>query len=377
MILYYDNYIIDSPLYPSSVKSIKYVRESDTPYKQSKKLDTAKYALNSYKVFPWSKVIIKIDAEKESDKYDFIVYAKTIFPDAEIIPHRSDNQKEYCKTIDEICKLNDEWIFYTPNNDIPLIASDISHISKLIEKAIAFKKTYQYVSIVFSMFSEYYNYNIVFKNTYMIENSNIAFTIINPTGDTNSIQIVHRDLLKHWFCSKDLGNIRIIRAEDISPFLSTSNQLIIIPKKEICAHFDGYSHTVWVPTYIREDQIPPLFIPPGFFENNIKIAYGYNDYKDGYVNINPSAKYYSFKNKENGTDLKISLQDIPLFWKDKIKVIDINPKADLKYLSKKRDEYYDILYNPWKSLINRLYLMIRSELYWFPRKINNLIERII
>jgi len=407
MILYYDNYITDSPLYSNSITPITCVRKSNSVYKQERKIDIAKYTLASYKIFPWSKVIIKIDAETTEDKEEFIKYAKSIFSNAEITPRRSNNQKEYCKTIEEIFKLNDEWIFYIPNNDHPIIANDISHIYKLLDKASKFKEKHQYVSIIFSMFSGYYNFyklgkifnfkNIskkeynplhdytnqsqknnpkYFRDICIIENDDTATSFINPKGDNTSCQIVHRDLLKHWFCSKNLGNVKIIRAEDVQHLVSTPNQVIITPKKEICAHFDGNSHIVWLTNYIRNDQIPPLFIPTGFFENNIKIAYGYSEYKEGYVNINPAAKYYSFKSKKNGTDLKFGLQDIPLFWKDKIKEIDINPNADLSYLLKKRNEYYETLHNPWKGLLYRIYLTVKFELYWIPRKINNLTFKI-
>jgi hypothetical protein len=366
MILYYDNYIDDKPLLFHSVKTNQSIRRKDSQYKMPRKLDIAKYTLASYKIISWSKVIIKFDVVDEEDRELFIKYAKELFPDAEIIPHRSDNQKAYRETVEQICKLDDEWIFYTPNNDHPIIASDISHLYKLLEKAIEFKKKYKFVSIIYSMFSEYCNYNEYnkyWKYTKIIDNDDIAISFVKYNGDNNSLQIVHRDLLKYWFCSRDLGNVRIIRAEDVEKFFRTPNQLIIAPKKEICAHFDGYSHLKGHVTQITADQIPPLFIPNGFFDNSIRIAYGYPDYREGWVNINPSAKYFSFRSKKNGTDLKIGLQDIPLFWKDRIKDIDINPFADLNKLNRKRDEYFEVLYNPWKSLNNRIYLTVYSFLY--------------
>ena len=54
--------------------------------------------------------------------------------------------------------------------------------------------------------------------------------------------------------------------------------------------------------------------------------------REGWVNINPLKKKYSFEDSVNGTDLMITLKDLPLFWKNRIKEIDINPKADLKKL---------------------------------------------
>ena len=365
MILYFDVYIVDSPLTFDTVKSIQKIRNSDSIYKMPRKLNITKYTLASYKIFPWSKVIIKFDVANEKDRDPFIKYAKEIFPDAEIITHRSDNQKEYCETVEKICKLEDEWIFYAPNNDHPMITNDVDYIYKLLEKAIEFKKKYQFVSIIYSMFSEYCNINDLeyYKDAKIIENSDIATIVIKPKGFYMSCQILHRDLIRYLFCSHDLGKVRIIRLEDIEKFFAIPNQLILSPKKEICAHFDGYSNTYGTPTQITPNQVPPLFIPNGFFENSIRIAYGYSDYRDGWVNINPSAKYYSFRSKKNGTDLKIGLQDIPLFWKDRIKEIDINQLADLNKLNKKRDAYFEVLHNPWKDLSYRMQIKIKSFFY--------------
>ncbi len=102
----------------------------------------------SYKIFPWSKVIIKFDVANEEDREPFKKYAREIFPDAEIIDHRSDNQKEYCKTINEICKLNDEWIFFIPNNDHPMVINEINDIYKRIDEANKYKDKVEVISML-------------------------------------------------------------------------------------------------------------------------------------------------------------------------------------------------------------------------------------
>jgi hypothetical protein len=112
------------------------------------------------------------------------------------------------------------------------------------------------------------------------------------------------------------------------------DQITVIPKNPLCGHFDGYDHTLGGEFPISKELFPPLFIPNGFFENKIKIRYGYEDYKEGWININPLKEKYIFKDK-NGTDLKISIENIPLFWKEKISKIDINPKLDKKILKEK------------------------------------------
>jgi hypothetical protein len=99
-------------------------------------------------------------------------------------------------------------------------------------------------------------------------------------------------------------------------------QKVIIPYKEIARHFDGYFHQG-----ITNNQVPSLDIPEGFFNNNIKIRYGYDDRKEGWVNINPKSEYYYAFDK-SGTDYKFTLEELPLFWKHRISEIDINPNID-------------------------------------------------
>lgn len=362
MILYYDNFIDDRPLTFGTVKRIQKLRRKGTPYEMPRKLDIAKYTLASFKVITWSKVIIKFDVANEVDREPFMKYATELFPDAEIVSHRSDRQWKYQETVEKICEMDDEWIFYTPNCDHPVIANDVSHLDMLIKKADEYKKKYQFVSISYSMFSEYLNPVRCLKNVEIIEENDEVLVFMKRDGDYNSCQIVHRDLLRHWFCSQDLGDALVRRAEDVQ-CIKVMDQIVIVSKKEICAHFDGYSHTIWFPSQISPEQVPPLFIPNGFFEGKIRIAYGYPEYREGWVNINPTAKYYSFKSKKNGTDLKFRLRDIPLFWESRISEIDINPDADMRLIGKKRNEYYEMLRNPWKGWWYRIKIKIISTLY--------------
>ena len=115
------------------------------------------------------------------------------------------------------------------------------------------------------------------------------------------------------------------------------NKILIFTKYPLCEHFDGYSHTKTSAVPIPSALIPPLFIPLGFFENNIKIRYGYDDYKNNWININPLNAKYRFED-EKGTDLKISIDDIPLFWKKRISKIDINLNLDENLVREKMKE---------------------------------------
>ena len=75
-----------------------------------------------------------------------------------------------------------------------------------------------------------------------IEKNSKAKVILRKQGDNTGAQIVNKNLLNYWFSSKKYPNSRVIRSEDIRYLYLTSDQLVVIPKEEICAHFDGFSH---------------------------------------------------------------------------------------------------------------------------------------
>jgi len=102
--------------------------------------------------------------------------------------------------------------------------------------------------------------------------------------------------------------------------------------------------------FIPAEKVPPLFIPHGFFSKKIKIAYGYDEYRDGWVNINPKKEHYSFEDNIYGTDMKCTIEEIPLFWKDHIKKIDINQKADLLQLERSNIKNKELLSDPWRNI---------------------------
>ncbi|PJA01530.1 hypothetical protein COX74_02285 [bacterium (Candidatus Gribaldobacteria) CG_4_10_14_0_2_um_filter_41_16] len=356
MILYFNSYITDIPLNPQYDKKNDPIRNTCAAYYLPKKIDIAKYTLASYASVPWRHVIINYELDDHNEYKNFDNYLKNLFPSITITHKRSASNQEFSNSLDLIKKFDDEWIFYAVNNDHPMIAIDPNILNKALEKAAYFKKNNKYVSIIFSHFTEFINlphpgnpFNAKFgKDAEIIDEDDNFITIIKKTGDNSGIQIIHSELFRHWFCSKNLGDARMIHPEDVSGKVFTFNQIIIIPKTEICAHFDASPHLLGTTIEIRYNQVPPLFIPNGFFEKKIKIAYGYKKYRNNWVNINPTIKKYSFENQKNGTDLKWTLDDIPYFWKNNISEIDKNPKINEKKFKKARDKAYNIKRNPWK-----------------------------
>jgi len=169
------------------------------------------------------------------------------------------------------------------------------------------------------------------NSNYTIEKQHLFYNDINII----SLNIMTTELLKEWFLNGDWGDIELFRTDGVVTMNSPSIkhikdslgiplplQDIVIPYKEQFRHFDGYMHQ-----RIDNNTCVPLSIPNGFFESNIKIRYGYDDYKDGWVNINPKNPNY-YAADLNGVDYKITIDDIPLVWKNRISEMDINSNID-------------------------------------------------
>ena len=377
MILYFDNYITDEPLRPGYYPALDEVRSGCRAYAMPAKLSISMYSLASYAVLEWSDVIIKYELSDPSKNEFFENFILSLFPKAIIFRHRSDSQRKFRESVEIIESLNDEWVFFTPNNDHPFIASGNSSLMSCLGKAKEFRERFKFVSIMYSHFTESINsvrrgigmheLQSIHREYKILDEDDGTVTVLSPHGNLVGIQIVHRDLLRHWFCTKDYGSTIIRRPDDIKSH-DTPNQVIVIPKQPICAHFDGYTHSG-----ISADLVPPLFIPSGFFEGKIRIAYGYPKYRDGWTNINPLCDRYSFSDTACGTDLKMTLDDIPLFWKGRIREIDINPGLDREKARRARDKIFEQMRNPWPS--RPLYFAVRRPLWTVPLMVRSGIKR--
>ena len=354
MILYFDSYITDIPLNPNFQFSNNNVRGSCSNYEMPSKVEIAKYSLASYAQYNWDHVLIKYEVDDENDYKLLDEYILDLFPSAIIFHKRSDSFKSFQESLKIINSFKCNWIFYTSNNDQPWIGRGSDYVDELISLASNYESEFQYISITCTHFSE--TLSLGTKNSPMnllygrdivnIEENSKAKVILRKQGDNTSTQIVNKNLLNYWFSSKNYPDKRIIRSEDIRYLYLTINQLVVIPKQEICAHFDGFPHTKGTNHEIADYQIPPLLIPKGFFTGEIKVRYGYNDYREGWVNVNPTNKKYIFEDK-NGVDLKTELDNLPSFWHNKISELDTNIDIDPIKLKQSIHKNNKIIKTPW------------------------------
>lgn len=380
LILYCDFYIVKdslSDLEKNSKISKRFdteykIRSSTGAYKFKEKIDVCKYMIDSYSVIAWDGVCIRYECEDKNRESEFHNYIRVKFPNAEIFNERSNSAYKYITHLELLKeKYGNPWVFFAPNNDHIFISNDIN-LRKYIDYIEYFEaKNKSYiVSLFYSHFTEMMNIkdsskvlwgdNLVFPKI-IFENQDILALKMNRFC-CDSIQIYRlNNILNIFKDTKRTG--KIIRLENTEFFLSFKiKSIIVIPKKELFRHYDGYYHR---DCWIGNSRAPaPLFIPDGFFEKKIQIRVGFGAPVEGAVNINQNEQLLSYEGSHK-PDLNCTLDDLPAFWKDKIQSISINsnfyPDAPSKYTN--------ILINPFESLsrfnvkIYQIYFISRSFKY--------------
>ena len=138
-------------------------------------------------------------------------------------------------------------------------------------------------------------------------------------------------LAKYW--ERDYGDALMFKPDYLGAYHNyrcPSN--VYAPTKEIVRHYEGYSH---VGTGC-DNITPPLFIPPGFFEKDIKIGIGYQERDDSWTNFNPAGEWlYNFH--PNGTDYRWVEEDIPLFWSNRLGLVSHSSDYDKEFMYQARD----------------------------------------
>jgi hypothetical protein len=360
MILFVNTFITEAPVNPNWGYQKQLPRINLKSYSS---FDIFKYSLASLAVaHDWSKVILKIslddcykDRQNELDQF-----IKDNFSQFNLILEwqRNEYQNDWKQSYE---LLDDNLIWYYCNHDHIFIDSSTDYLKKLTADI----KDEQLCSVGFShwpevirtvkqgLFPHPLNQQLQL-DSYDINNNYVSV----DSNNFDSIQIITKELYYRWWFEGEFNNIKLPRPDYFGIGLAEIKPVpihkTIAPLKELCRHFDGYYH---INPQITNNQCPAINIPDGFFENDIKIRYGYDDYKEGWVNINPKNEYYYAYNK-SGTDYKFTLNDLPLVWKKRIKIIDSNPDIDEE----------EMLQYRLKSILETIYT---SEYYSIDEEVKN------
>ena len=384
MILFVDTYLSEVALSPNKKLQwfLEQVQDNSYVYRKQLKIDIFRYSLASYASLNWSKVIVRVSGDDRSSIEALVPYVQELFPNAQVELTRSDTGFKYAQALD-VAGPCDPWVFFSPNNDHPFIHHDTGIFVPLLKAAEKAEQNYDYpVSILFSHFTEAINSikpkKFLFGYTgdfcKVLHEDEVSYTVKYDHLSLLSLQIFRRSHLKKMM--ESAGDRRVIRTECLGKFNDYQvPTIVIVPKEECCRHYDAYMHTSFVvKDFISASRVPPLFIPDGFFEGNIKIRYGFDQYDQSYVNINPSKKKYIFDSPE-GTDLAIPLEKIPAFWKKRIAGVQKNPYFKDERGMQDFPLLLDVI-DPWraKSMVEiRLTVIYRRVFYssigFFVRRI--------
>lgn len=142
-------------------------------------------------------------------------------------------------------------------------------------------------------------------------------------------------LCKYW--ERDYGDAAMFKVDYLGAYHGyKAPGPVYAPTKEIVRHYEGYSHVNDdMPQYLA-NTTPPLFIPPGFWENVMRIKIGYQTRDNAYTNFNPASEWL-YNVSPVGTDYRWLSQDIPLFWQTHIREVDHSPDIDERVLKQARN----------------------------------------
>ena len=330
MILFINTFITETPVNPNWGYKNKLPRINLNTFSN---FDIFKYSLASLAVaHDWSKVILKISLDdiykhRQQELEEFI---KTEFNKFNLILEwqRNEYQNDWKKDYE---LLDDNLIWYYCNHDHIFLDSSKDYLNSLVENikdkelfSVGFSHWPECIRTVRQRFHPHPLNTPQLPSTYKIHSNYVSVDSVN----FDSIQIITKELYHQWWFEGEFNHIKLPRPDyfgiGLAEIKSVPIHKTIAPLKELCRHFDGYYH---IQPTIDNSQCPAIDIPLGFFENNIKVRYGYDDYKEGWTNINPKKDYYYAYNK-SGTDYKFTLEDLPLVWKSRISEIDSNSSID-------------------------------------------------
>lgn len=299
------------------------------------RVDIFKYCLASYAaMLPlFSKCILYIQLEKEFQHRheELEKFIKDLFPadKLELHWHRNNHTRDWRALCEQYFPNDEELIWFAGNDDHIFIDYDLDMVSagvKLLQE-----DPDPYSAIYYSHWPEQMRLSVHHGGELTEDGNFIKFR----WRTFDAIRIFKAARFKRYWHDTDFGDQLVFRTDHLyhAGYELTSN--VYAPIRELVRHYDGYSHV----GQQLVNLAPPLVIPPGFFQKDIKIRIGYPDRLDGFVNLNAAAQNL-YAAHPAGADYRWVEEDIPLFWRDRVSYIDTAPGYDHNAMNQSRDYYY-------------------------------------
>lgn len=297
--------------------------------KNNNRFDIAKYTFASLK--PLDPLIsayffnLELDVMHKGREKEMEEFILDLFPKATIKWYRCNNVTQWKELHPEFNNINDDILFLAGNDDHIFWDSNIEIYKKGLD--LLLNDPDPRSAFVYSHYPETLRGAYQFNGKLTECGNFVEYYYKCAIG----VAITKKELYNR-FLEKETNPTREVYRMD--GWQSEWYSKIYGPTKEIGRHFDGYNHVRMDP-----NVCPPIDIPHGFFEKEVIIKYGFDEYDPNCVNINPLTKNLHVLDP-NGTDYKFTLEDIPAFWKPYIKEILISPNLNHHEMSKARDLYF-------------------------------------
>lgn len=323
MIVWFNCKITDIRLNPSTI--VRYNLRHDSRF------DIARYSFASYVPLDplVSKYIFDLEladgfAGREAEMEEWI---RGLFPAEKLVLNwrRRNTIQEWRDFRDEIASIDDPLIFVTGNEDHIFMDSSIDSFTKGLERIKADPRDN---AVLVSM-----HYPETIRASYLFGGQYSDGFVEFDFHSNDGMRVMKREFLDLYINTFNDENALVFRLEDWNRYGAAPNHIHAATREQF-VHFDGYSHVK-----IGPEVTPPIEIPPGFFEGQMTIRYGFDDRQSDCVNINPNSKLYTVDHI-NGADYKFTLNDVPLFWRNRIKEVIVAEGADLNALGHQRDLHY-------------------------------------
>lgn len=280
------------------------------------KLDILKYSISSMACIPWEEAIINIELSKYYKIFESSIkeYVEKEFKNINFkySNKRFKTQKEWQRISEYFLSKEDKILFYCGNHDHIFMSPDLDvfNISEkflLNTENIFTSVNYSHRSFMHNLAHEY--------------NEHFTYKKYKQFDAMNCLKC--RTFWEFWN-SFDAGDKFMPRSDWLGSVEHNIELEIYSPHKVFCEHFDSGGFNKDYPI----NNEPPLIIPNGFFDYDIKIKFC-GDKKDGYFYINPNLNNHKCIDPQ-GADAFWTLEDIPLFWKNRISKIEIDSGYDIE-----------------------------------------------
>lgn len=298
--------------------------------RKTNRADIFKYTLASYAAIPWSKVFIyyQLDDNYAQRYQEINSWIADLFPEAVVNNYRNDRQPMWQDALSEVfAEDGEELVWFTCNDDHVFTDSSLDFLQSTEQHLLELTKRYERVGCPFTHWSDFIGAREWHEKdesspyqTQMLEQNELGFVV--EWRNFGSVQIVNQELLRYWFFENDYGDAWIPRTDGPGRCVISPKFAGFVPGREIGRHFDGYSHVG-----IDLRACPPLEIPPGFFQKDIRIDYLADAPLDNRVLVNPLLPDYRAVSP-CGADLRMVIEELPLFWQSRISEIKVHKEVD-------------------------------------------------